>query len=248
MPPLHIIILFFLGATLMRGAGCTINDILDRDIDARVSRTAARPLPAGLITLRGAWLWLALQLALAALILFMLPPRVWAYGLAAVPLVLLYPAMKRITWWPQAWLGLTFNWGLWLGATYTGAPPPAGAIFFYLGAVLWTIGYDTIYAAQDVDDDAVVGVKSTARLFGTNIRIAVAVLYIIAMLLWLSGGVVAALGWGFYAGVAVVAALLARQFFVWQNGNALSARTAFISNKYVGAALAFALLAGYLTA
>lgn len=248
VPSFMVLAVFFAGAALMRGAGCTINDILDRDLDARVSRTATRPLPAGLITVRGAWLWLALQLLIAATILFSLPPRIWIYGIAAVPLVLLYPLMKRITWWPQAWLGLTFNWGLWLGAVHLGAVPPAGVVAFYIGAVLWTMGYDTIYASQDADDDAVIGIKSTARLFGANVHLAVAFLYDAALVAWLVGGFLAGLGLGFYAGVAATAILMARQFFVWKSGHALSARRAFISNKYVGLVLALAIMAGYITA
>ncbi|HEY3777526.1 MAG TPA: 4-hydroxybenzoate octaprenyltransferase [Rhizomicrobium sp.] len=160
--------LFATGAILMRGAGCTYNDIVDRDFDAQVARTRGRPIPSGAVSLRGAWLFLALQCAAGLLLLLQLNTFSIALGAGSLVLVALYPFMKRITWWPQAWLGLTFNWGALLGySTITGhlALP---AYLLYAGCFFWTLGYDTIYAHQDKEDDALIGVKSTARLLGDN--------------------------------------------------------------------------------
>jgi 4-hydroxybenzoate polyprenyltransferase len=170
-------LLFLCGAAAMRGAGCTYNDIIDRDIDAKVTRTAGRPLPAGQIGLRGAWAWLVVQCLVGLGVLICLPSAARLVALAALPLVAAYPFMKRITWWPQAWLGLTFNWGALVAvAAAAGALDPA-AILFYVGLALWTLGYDTIYALQDVEDDALIGVRSTARRFAAATRPAIGAVY-----------------------------------------------------------------------
>lgn len=242
-PPLLYIVIFIVGAVAMRGAGCTINDLLDRGLDGAVARTASRPLPAGLISVRGAWLWLAVQMLLAAVLLFALPPAVWMWGLAAVPLVLLYPLMKCITWWPQLWLGITFNWGLWLGLASGDATHGAG-LWFYIGAIVWTVGYDTIYATQDADDDALIGVRSTARLFGVHVRAAVAICYVLALSCWVMGVVQPQLSAYAAIGFILAAGLLAWQFKIW-SADPISARKAFISNIRVGAAVALMLWLGY---
>jgi 4-hydroxybenzoate polyprenyltransferase len=156
-----------MGACLMRGAGCTWNDIADRDIDAAVARTRSRPLPSGQVTPRAAMIWLGVQSLAAFAILLTFPPFAVALGVASLALVAVYPFAKRFTWWPQAFLGLAFNWGALLGwaahAETLAAPPVA----LYLGGIAWTLFYDTIYAHQDRDDDELIGVRSTARLFGT---------------------------------------------------------------------------------
>ena len=157
-----------LGAFLMRGAGCTWNDITDRHIDARVTRTKSRPLPSGQVTPKQAAVWMVAQALTAAAILFTYNGIAIILGLASLALVAVYPFAKRFTWWPQVFLGLAFNWGaLFAYAAHTGtlALP---AVFLYLAGIAWTLFYDTIYAYQDVDDDALIGVKSTARLFGDN--------------------------------------------------------------------------------
>lgn len=169
--------LLMIGAIAMRGAGCTYNDIIDRDLDSKVERTALRPLPAGSISLRGAWGWLALQCAVGAGILLTLPQPAQMTALAAIPMVAAYPFMKRITWWPQAWLGLTFNWAVLVAYVIKTGHISPGLITLYLGLALWTIGYDTIYAMEDTEDDALIGVRSTARLFGAHMRTAVAGFY-----------------------------------------------------------------------
>lgn len=157
--------LFFIGAVTMRGAGCTWNDITDKDIDAKVERTAARPIPSGQISLKAAYGFMAAQIAVGFGVWLCLPGDAKIVALLSLPLVAGYPFMKRVTWWPQAWLGLTFNWGVLVGAATSGIVS-FPVIILYAGLCLWTIAYDTIYALQDREDDALIGVRSTARLFG----------------------------------------------------------------------------------
>lgn len=157
-----------LGAFLMRGAGCTWNDIADREIDASVARTRSRPLPSGAVTVKAALLWMAVQAALAALILFTYNWLAIGLGVASLALVLIYPFAKRFTWWPQAFLGLAFNWGAVLLYAAHAGELRLSAVLLYGAGIAWTLFYDTIYAHQDREDDALIGVKSTARLFGDN--------------------------------------------------------------------------------
>ena len=163
---LWIALACLIGAFVMRGAGCTWNDITDRAIDAQVARTRSRPLPSGQVGLRGAYLWLVAQGLVGLAILLTLGRAATLMGIASLLLVAIYPFAKRFTWWPQVFLGLAFNWGVMLAyaahAGHVGLP----AILAYLGGIAWTIFYDTIYAHQDVEDDALIGVRSTARLFG----------------------------------------------------------------------------------
>jgi 4-hydroxybenzoate polyprenyltransferase len=162
------VLLFAIGAIAMRGAGCTYNDIVDRDIDAQVTRTRGRPLPSGAVTTRRAALFLAAQLIVGLFVLLMFNGFAIILGASSLILVALYPFMKRITWWPQAWLGLTFNWGALLGfAAQTGSVDLAD-LCLYAGCFFWTLGYDTVYAHQDREDDALIGVRSTARLLGVK--------------------------------------------------------------------------------
>ncbi len=160
-----------LGAFLMRGAGCTWNDIADREIDASVARTRSRPLPSGAATVTAALVWMAVQAALAAVILFTYNWLAIGLGVASLALVLIYPFAKRFTWWPQAFLGLAFNWGAVLVYAAHAGEVPLPAVLLYGAGIAWTLFYDTIYAHQDREDDALIGVKSTARLFGDNSRV-----------------------------------------------------------------------------
>ncbi|HEX9857422.1 MAG TPA: 4-hydroxybenzoate octaprenyltransferase [Paracoccaceae bacterium] len=155
-----------LGAFLMRGAGCTWNDITDREFDAAVARTKSRPIPSGQVTVRQALIWMAAQAALGGLILFTYNAATIALGVASLALVAIYPFAKRFTWWPQVFLGLAFNWGALLAFTAHRGSLAAPAVVLWLAGIAWTLFYDTIYAHQDKDDDALIGVKSTARLFG----------------------------------------------------------------------------------
>ncbi len=157
-----------LGAWLMRGAGCTWNDITDRDFDAQVERTRSRPIPSGQVTTKQAAVWMVIQALLAACILFTFNWSAISLGVLSLVLVTIYPFAKRFTWWPQVFLGLAFNWGALLVWTAHTGSLGAPAVVLYLAGIAWTLFYDTIYAHQDTEDDALIGVKSTARLFGTN--------------------------------------------------------------------------------
>ncbi len=159
-----------LGAFLMRGAGCTWNDITDRHIDASVARTRSRPLPAGQVSVRAALIWMVVQALLAALILFSFNAIAIGLGIGSLALVAIYPFAKRFTWWPQAFLGLAFNWGILLAYAAHAETVSLSAVLLYGAGVFWTLFYDTIYAHQDTEDDALIGVKSTARLFGPTSR------------------------------------------------------------------------------
>lgn len=171
--------LILIGAIAMRGAGCTYNDIVDRDLDAQVDRTALRPIPAGTVSVKQAWMWLGLQCFVGLVVLLCLPRLAQVISLCSIPLVAAYPFMKRITWWPQVWLGMTFNWAVLVTyAIKTGAINPP-VLVLYAGLIFWTIGYDTIYACQDIEDDAMVGIKSTARRFGAQIKSGVLVTYVL---------------------------------------------------------------------
>ena len=203
--------LFGVGATAMRGAGCTYNDICDRNIDARVARTSDRPLPAGEVTVAAAAAFCCAQLALGAAVLFALRPYAIAVGAASLALLFAYPLMKRVTFWPQLVLGLAFNWGALLGwAAVAGALGWAPALL-YAGGVFWTLGYDTIYAHQDRRDDPEAGVKSSARALGLASKPWLAGFYAAALGLFAAAGLAAGAGWPYHAGLAAGAALLAWQ-------------------------------------
>ena len=159
-----------IGAFLMRGAGCTWNDISDRKIDAQVARTRSRPLPSGAVSVKGALVWMVAQSLLAALILFSYNTIAILLGIGSLALVAIYPFAKRFTWWPQVFLGLAFNWGAILAFAAHSGRVDAASVALYAAGIAWTLYYDTIYAHQDREDDALIGVKSTARLFGANSR------------------------------------------------------------------------------
>ena len=165
---LWVVVVCTLGAALMRGAGCTWNDLTDREFDAMVARTRSRPLPSGQVTVRGAWIWMAAQAGLAAVLLFTLNGTAIVLGIASLALVAVYPFAKRFTWWPQVFLGLAFNWGVLVAFAAHGGTLHPAAMLAYAAGISWTLFYDTIYAHQDTEDDALIGVKSTARLFGAD--------------------------------------------------------------------------------
>lgn len=169
--------LILIGAIAMRGAGCTFNDIVDQDLDAQVDRTASRPLPSGRISAKQAWAWLGLQLSMGFVVWLALPWGAKLVAIMALPLVAAYPFMKRITWWPQIWLGLTFNWAVLVAYAIKTGGLDLTIGLVYLGLAAWTVGYDTIYALQDIEDDTIVGIKSTARRFGGHVRGGVAFCY-----------------------------------------------------------------------
>jgi 4-hydroxybenzoate polyprenyltransferase len=189
-----LLLAVFAGAALMRSAGCAYNDIVDRDIDARVARTALRPIPSGQISVRGAMIYIAVVSLVSLGILLTLGLPAILLGVASLGLVAAYPFMKRITWWPQAWLGLTFNWGALLGFAASAGTVNWAAVLLYAGGVAWTLGYDTIYAIQDLEDDALVGVKSSTRRLGSHVREGVLGFYIAAFVLAVAAAWVGKLG------------------------------------------------------
>ncbi len=228
------VILFAIGAIAMRGAGCTWNDITDREVDARVERTAKRPLPSGQVTLNEAYIFLGVQVFVGFLVWLCLPLDAKIVAALALPLVAAYPFMKRITWWPQLFLGFTFNWGVLVGAA-TAVHVTFASVFLYLGLVAWTVAYDTIYALQDREDDALIGVKSTARLFDEKVLMGIFVFFLGATALVTMGA--------YFAGARQFAALMGLAFLghaFWQvhrlssdkEGHALSV---FKSNVWAGA-------------
>jgi len=170
--------LILIGAIAMRGAGCTYNDIVDQDLDKQVERTALRPLPAGTVTTQKAWIWLLAQCAVGLVVLLCLPRLAQIISLCSIPLVAVYPFMKRITWWPQVWLGMTFNWAVLVAYAAKTGTVSLPLLILYTGLIFWTVGYDTIYACQDIEDDMKIGVRSTARRFGKRVKLGVGINYL----------------------------------------------------------------------
>ena len=241
-------LLFALGALVMRGAGCTYNDIVDRDFDARVARTAQRPIPSGEVSLGQAVAFLLLQLAVGLAILLQFNAFTVALGAASLALIVAYPFMKRITYWPQAWLGLTFNWGALVGwsaaAGGLGWPP----LLLYAGGLAWTLGYDTIYAHQDKEDDALIGVKSTALKFGAATKPWLLLFYSVALALFAAAGAAAGLAWPFYLGLAAAGAHLAWQVAALSLDDPADCLTKFRANRFVGWLLLAGIVASFAAA
>ncbi|MCA1748788.1 MAG: 4-hydroxybenzoate octaprenyltransferase [Sphingomonadales bacterium] len=183
-----LLLWLLLGAVVMRAAGCVYNDIVDRDLDRNIARTRDRPLASGRVSLKAAWAWLVALSLVGLVVLLQLRLEAQIVALASLALVAAYPFMKRITWWPQAWLGLVFSWGAlvgWVAVTGDWRAPPMA--WLYVGAVFWVVGYDTIYALQDIEDDALAGIRSSARRLGPHARLGVALLYAAALGCWCLG-------------------------------------------------------------
>ena len=243
-PSWWLYLYFGIGAVLMRGAGCVVNDILDRDIDGKVARTAMRPIPAGEVGLPQAGLLLLALLLISFVILLQMNGLTVLLGCASLLLVFPYPLMKRITHWPQAWLGLTFNWGAligWTAATGDFGWPP---LLLYIGGIAWTLGYDTIYGHQDKEDDALIGVKSLAlRLGGLN-KPWLAGFFAVALALFGAAGLAAGLAWPFWIGLAA-----AGLQFAWQVADVdldapFDCLAKFKSNRIAGWLLLAGIVAG----
>ena len=233
---------FFLGAFAMRSAGCVYNDIIDRDLDKKVERTRLRPLASGRVPLGAAWALLIGLSLTGLLVLLTLKPLAQAVALASLALVAAYPFMKRITWWPQAWLGLVFSWGALVGWPAVTGQFALAPLMLWLGSIFWVVGYDTIYAIQDVEDDALVGVKSSARRLGGNVRRGVALLYALALVGW---GVAIWLvfpDWVALLGLLPAAAHLAWQAAKVDPADGPLALTLFRSNRLTGLLLFLALV------
>ncbi len=268
-PSPALLVLFFLGAALMRSAGCAYNDIVDADVDAKVARTAGRPIASGQISVKGAWAFVVGCSLISLIILICLNVFAVMLGIASLGLVAAYPFMKRITWWPQAWLGLTFNWGALLGFTAaTGSEPnlwsvvskwnvpvldsdqdfgnwpTLAALLLYASGVLWTLGYDTIYAVQDLEDDALAGVKSSARRLGAAAPWAVFGFYVVSVALAAAVGWITRLGPFFWPLAAMFALTLFRQARRLKLDNPAGALALFQSNTLAGALLFLAIAFG----
>jgi 4-hydroxybenzoate polyprenyltransferase len=236
--------LFAVGALVMRGAGCTWNDILDRDIDARVARTATRPIPSGAVSVRQAVAFLVFQLLLGLAVLLCFNGFAIALAIASLLLVALYPLMKRVTYWPQLFLGLTFNWGALVGWAAVTGGIEAPALLLYAAGIFWTLGYDTIYAHQDKEDDALIGVKSSALLLGSSTRPWLWIFYGIAVALLAAAFWTAALRWPSIAFLAVAAALLGQQAATVKLDDPKDCLAKFKSNRFAGLVVLGAILAG----
>ncbi|WP_295184506.1 UbiA family prenyltransferase [uncultured Brevundimonas sp.] len=270
---------FAIGACLMRAAGCAFNDIVDRDFDAQVARTAQRPIPSGRISVKQAWAFVVACSLISLLILVTLPTVAIGLGVGSLALVAAYPFMKRITWWPQAWLGLTFNWGALMG--FAAALPLAAAalllpadlagefrpflwspasdsghaialawqaylpaILLWIGGVFWTLGYDTIYALQDIEDDAMIGVKSSARRLASAVQPGVAVFYGVTVILAALTGFAAGLGPLFGLCLVIYAVHLACQVIRLDRNDGALALKLFKSNREAGLILLAAIALG----
>jgi len=242
-----VIVLFFVGAFVMRGAGFTWNDITDRDLDAKVERTRSRPIPAGQVSVARAVVFLVVQALIGLVVLLQFNRFAVATGIASLVIVAVYPFMKRITWWPQIVLGLAFSWGALMGSAVTLGRIDAAAIWLYAGAIACVIGYDTIYAHQDAEDDALIGIKSTALLFGARTRPALVAFYAIAVVL--IGVALAASGarWPAAIGLAAFAAHLVWQIARLDILNPALCLRIFKSNRDAGLLLFAGLLIDALT-
>ncbi len=237
-----LLLWFLLGAIAMRGAGCVYNDIADRNLDALVERTRSRPLPSGAVSLRAAWLWLFLLALVGLVVLLQLNFNAQLLALESLILVAAYPFMKRITWWPQAWLGLVFSWGALVGWIAVSGHAAPAMFLLYAGSICWVIGYDTIYALQDREDDALIGVRSSALRLGSRVKSGVGFFYCLALCFW-AGSI-----WAVRPQLLALAALgPVALHFAWQvttlkaDGGADSL-TKFRSNRFAGLLMALACL------
>ncbi len=237
-----LILWLLLGAVAMRGAGCVYNDIVDRDLDRKVARTRARPLASGAVSLAAAWAWLVLLCLIGLVVLLQLGLYAAIVALASLAPVAAYPFMKRITWWPQAWLGIVFSWAALVGWSEIAGALTLPGLLLYAGSIAWVIGYDTIYALQDREDDALIGVRSSALRMGRHVRAGTAAFYALALAFW------AAAIWQVRADPLALLALLPMAFHLgWQivtldPDDGANALARFRSNRFAGLLMFFACL------
>ena len=234
--------LFFIGSVAMRGAGCTYNDLVDHKIDAKVARTRSRPLPSGRVSRRQAWAFLGLQALVGLLVLVQFNLTSMVLALSSLAVVALYPFAKRFTHWPQFFLGIAFSWGALMGHAALFGTVTLPALLLFAAAIVWTIGYDTIYAHQDKEDDALIGVKSTALLFGTRTKLALLFLYGAMVALMVASFVTAGLPLPAYVGLGAALLLLVRQILVLDIDDADQCLALFKSNSLIGLIIFIGLL------
>jgi 4-hydroxybenzoate polyprenyltransferase len=244
-PDWWLIVLFGIGAVVMRGAGCTFNDIVDRDFDAKVERTSVRPIPSGAVSVKAAIAFMAAQLALGAAILFSLNRLSILLGFLVIVLIATYPFMKRITYWPQFFLGLNFNWGALVGWAAVRGDLQAPAFWLYVGGIAWTLGYDTIYAHQDKDDDLLIGVKSSALALGAWTRPFLFIFYAAAIVLWAIAGESAGFGWPYRIALICVCFQLFWQAKQVDTASQPDCSRKFRSNRWTGWILLIGIIAAH---
>jgi 4-hydroxybenzoate polyprenyltransferase len=242
-PRLTHLILFFVGAFAMRGAGCTWNDIVDRDLDRRVERTRSRPIPSGQVSVTQAAVFLVAQALIGLIVLLQFNTFAIATGITSLAIVAVYPFMKRITYWPQIVLGLAFSWGALMGWAAAFGSLDVRPLVLYAGSIAWAIGYDTIYAHQDREDDALIGIKSTALLFGDRTKPMLMIFYGLAAVLIGVAGVLAGAGALFWLGLAAFAAHLAWQIVRLDIGDPDVCLSVFKSDRDAGMILFAGMLA-----
>lgn len=230
----HIIALFIIGAVIMRGAGCVVNDLWDRDLDKMVERTKYRPLASGAVSTRKGMVFLATLLLIGLIILLQFNITTIILGVITIPLIMSYPLMKRFTWWPQAFLGLTFNFGALMGYSAITGEISSPALLLYLGGIFWTLGYDTIYAHQDKEDDIMAGIKSTALKFGKNSKIWVGGFYALSMASILGAHIIA--GNTYTTSIFILMPILhfTWQIHAWNPNDQSSSLSIFKSNHITG--------------
>jgi 4-hydroxybenzoate polyprenyltransferase len=230
-----------LGAIVMRGAGCVYNDIVDADLDRQVARTAARPVASGRVTRRAAWAWLLALCLVGLVVLLQLPWQAQLVALASLAPVAAYPFMKRVTWWPQAWLGLVFSWGALVGWVALRSDDRIQVLaLLYAGSVAWVIGYDTIYALQDREDDALVGIRSSALRLGRHVHAGIAGFYAAAVLLWAGAFWLLRAEWLALLALAPLALHLAWQVMTLEPVSADNPLDRFRANRSAGLLMAAA--------
>ncbi|MET0219540.1 MAG: 4-hydroxybenzoate octaprenyltransferase [Tardiphaga sp.] len=237
-----MVVLFFIGSFVMRGAGCTWNDISDRDLDAKVERTRSRPIPAGQVTAKQALAFLVLQALIGLVVLLQFDGFAIVTGIASLAVVVAYPFMKRITYWPQSVLGLAFSWGALMGFAVVFGRIDATALLLYAGSIAWVIAYDTIYAHQDTEDDALIGVKSTALLFGEKTKLALTIFYGVAVVLIGLALLSAGARWAAWLGLAAFAGQVAWQVTRVDIADPVLCLRVFKSNRDAGLVLFAGLL------
>lgn len=239
---LFYIVLFVVGAFLMRPAGCIINDIFDREIDAHVERTKLRPLANGKLNVKQALILLCLLLFAALIVLLLTNVTTVMLGILSICMTIIYPLLKRHVWWPQLFLGFTFNMGSLMGWSVIKNQVSLEPIFFYAGCIFWTLCYDTIYAHQDKKDDEKIGVKSTALYFGNNTKSWLKRFYLASFTMWLYAGILSSLNNAFYVALLAVGLIFYRQYKNFNPDNPSQCMSIFKSNSYVGLVLFFGIL------